>query len=150
MPRPIRGHVRFHNTHREYQRMKMRQKYLTSVFFVLITTLIACSAIAEGQQPPPRLEAPVPDAAYAYQLYPTTNIWTHILLDTATGRAWQVQFSVGDDAPSAKFEINNESLLPTGSAPKSGRFTIYPTQNMYTFLILDRKDSRMWQLQWST
>jgi hypothetical protein len=89
------------------------------------------------------------DTAYPFQLVPTTNIWTQLLIDTATGRVWQVQFSLSDNAPAGKWVINDSILLPPGSNPKNGRFTLYPTQNMYTFLLLDREDSRIWQLQWS-
>jgi|SRR5579859_2891942 len=88
------------------------------------------------------------DIAYPYHLFATTNIWTFILLDTATGRAWQVQYSL-DDTPTGRAVINESSLLPDGVAPKNGRFTLYPTQNMFNFLLLDREDSRIWQLQWS-
>lgn len=31
-----------------------------------------------------------------------------------------------------------------------GRFTLYPTQNVFTFILLDQIDGRMWQVQWST
>ncbi len=73
----------------------------------------------------------------------------HLFLDTATGRAWQVQYSV-DDTPAARLLINEHSLLPDSVIEKNGRFTLYPTHNMYNFLLLDREDSRIWQLQWST
>ena len=88
------------------------------------------------------------DTTYRYRLFETTNMWNFVLLDTATGRAWQVQYSV-DDAPSARLLINEHSLLPDGATEENGRFTLYPTQNMYNFLLLDREDSRIWQLQWS-
>ena len=88
------------------------------------------------------------DVAYRYRLFATENIWTLILLDTTTGRSWQVQYSL-DDTPTAKLVINESSLLPSGVTPKNGRFTLQPTRNMYTFLLLDREDSRIWQLQWS-
>lgn len=45
--------------------------------------------------------------------------------------------------------INDSSLLPEGTRPKNGRFTLYRTHNMYNFLLLDQEDSRIWQLQWS-
>jgi hypothetical protein len=129
----------------------MRSKRRTFSTIVLVALIAWGAAIAHGAQPAPSATAatPAPDAAYPYQLFPTTNIWTQILLDTSTGRAWQVQFSVTSDAPSTKVVINGTSLLPPGVTPKSGRFTLSPTQNMYTFLLLDRQDSRVWQLQWS-
>jgi hypothetical protein len=88
------------------------------------------------------------DIAHPYRLFETTNIWTFVLLDTATGRAWQVQYSLGD-TPAGRSIINGSSLLPEGATPKNGRFTLYSTHNMYNFLLLDREDSRIWQLQWS-
>ena len=27
---------------------------------------------------------------------------------------------------------------------------LYPTQNMWTFILLDQTDGRTWQVQWST
>jgi len=54
-----------------------------------------------------------------------------------------------DNTPAGRSVINGSSLLPEGATPKNGRFTLYSTQNMYTFLLLDREDSRIWQLQWS-
>jgi hypothetical protein len=83
-----------------------------------------------------------------YRLFETTNIWTFILIDTATGRAWQVQYSL-DATPTGRAVINESSLLPEGATPKNGRFTLYPTHNAYNFLLLDREDSRIWQMQWS-
>ena len=88
------------------------------------------------------------DVAYPYRLIPTRNIWTHILLDTSTGRAWQVQYSL-DETPGGRVPLNEHSLLPDGATPKNGRFAAYPTKNMFTFLLMDREDSRIWQLQWS-
>ena len=113
---------------------------------------IALTGTSAAQESTPELgsaaSAPESDLAFPYRLYPTTNIWTHILLDTRNGRAWQVQYSVGD-APSMKVDINKSSLLPEGAAPENGRFALYPTLNMHTFLLMDRVDSRIWQLQWS-
>lgn len=33
---------------------------------------------------------------------------------------------------------------------KDGRFELFPTTNIYTFLLLDKIDGRTWQVQWST
>ena len=32
---------------------------------------------------------------------------------------------------------------------RNGRFFLYPTQNMYNFILLDQVDGRTWQVQWS-
>jgi hypothetical protein len=36
-----------------------------------------------------------------------------------------------------------------GNAAHVGRFSLRETQNVYTFLLLDQDDGRVWQLQWS-
>ena len=33
---------------------------------------------------------------------------------------------------------------------KNGRFKLYPTGNMYNFIMVDVIDGRTWQVQWST
>ena len=32
---------------------------------------------------------------------------------------------------------------------KNGRFFLYPTTNIYNFILLDQIDGRAWQVQWS-
>jgi hypothetical protein len=116
----------------------------------LAALLLSSAAMAQRSQSEPRRADPISesDVAYPYRLFATTNIWTFILLDTATGRAWQVNYFL-DGTPGARSDINRSSLLPDGATPKNGRFTLYSTNNMYNFLLLDREDSRIWQLQWS-
>jgi hypothetical protein len=113
---------------------------------------LLCSSAAIPQTTPvtPTVAAPVSDSdiAYPYRLFETTNIWTFILLDTATGRAWQVNYFL-NGTPAVRLVINGSSLLPEGAAQKNGRFTLYATKNIYNLLLLDREDSRIWQLQWS-
>ena len=117
---------------------------------VIIDFLLSGSAMAQKDQLARERAHPISesDIDYRYRLFETTNIWTFILIDTATGRAWQVHYSL-DETPAEKVVINNSSLLPKGMIPKNGRFTLYPTHNMYNFLLLDRETSRIWQLQWS-
>lgn len=112
--------------------------------------LLSSAAMAQKTQPVPKVSGPASesDIAYRYRLFETTNIWNFILLDTVTGLAWQVQYSL-DNASSGRSVINESSLLPEGATPKNGRFTLYPTQNMYNFLLLDSENGRIWQIQWS-
>ena len=129
----------------------MNQKLGLFSAFTVVALFVSSTTIAQDSQTAMGEAAQIvsTDTAYPYQLFPTTNIWTQILIDTATGQVWQVQFSLDDNAPAGKWVINDSILVPPGSNPKNGRFTLYPTQNMYTFLLLDRQDSRIWQLQWS-
>ena len=82
-----------------------------------------------------------------FQMFPTENIWTFLKLDTSNGKIWQVQYSVNDNNR-GEIELNNTALV-TGEAAENGRFTLYPTNNMYNFILLDQFDGKMWQVQWS-
>ena len=82
-----------------------------------------------------------------FELYPTSNLWTFIKLDTRTGQMWQVQYDVkGDNRMEV---VLNGTSFAQGENAQSGRFGLYPTQNMFTFILLDRNDGRTWQVQWS-
>ena len=45
--------------------------------------------------------------------------------------------------------ILNDNAIVTGDAAENGRFTLYPTKNMFNFILLDQIDGNMWQVQWS-
>ena len=45
--------------------------------------------------------------------------------------------------------VLNGTSFVQGKNAQSGRFGLYPTQNMFTFILLDRNDGRTWQVQWS-
>jgi len=83
-----------------------------------------------------------------YQLFPTQNFWTFIKLDTRNGKMWQVHFSISKDDIKGEFILN---ILPLVSKDKevNGRFTLYSTENIYNFLLLDQIDGKVYQVQWS-
>lgn len=83
-----------------------------------------------------------------YQLFPTKNIWTFIKLDTRNGKMWQVHFSISDSKNKVELTLNSLSLITDENEIK-GRFTLYPTENMYNFLLLDQIDGTVFQVQWS-
>jgi len=82
-----------------------------------------------------------------YQLFPTQNIWTFIKLDTRNGKMWQVHFSVSDENK-GELVLNSLPLVSEENETK-GRFTLYPTENMYNFLLLDQINGTVVQVQWS-
>ena len=133
-----------------------------------------------------------------YKVYNTDNIYTSLLLDTATGQIWQLQIGIGDDSAQMKTvlsdykwattleELNNQynreykvweedynskpdsivsikdkklwkpstveerlNKYKTARLQKNGRFKLYPTQNMYNFIMVDVIDGRTWQVQWN-
>lgn len=83
-----------------------------------------------------------------YKLYRTENIYTLLRLDTKTGMLKQVQWSL-DSEEEYTMTINSEDLTyGSGYGPNS--FELYPTGNMYQFILLDKTDGRMWHIQWGT
>jgi hypothetical protein len=88
--------------------------------------------------------------APAYKLYPTENIWTFLELETFTGKIWQVQYSVSGDRFKVPVNSVDLSFDFTGDLQYAGRFELYSTKNMYNFLLLDRENGQVWQIQWST
>jgi hypothetical protein len=84
---------------------------------------------------------------FEYRLYPTENNFNFIKLNTSNGQMTQVQYSMEDIK---RFEV----ILSTASLVKKedeikGRFTLYPTKNIWTFILLDQIAGNTWQVQWS-
>lgn len=83
-------------------------------------------------------------SANRYKMYPTENIYNFLKLDTQTGRIEQVQWSL-DDNKEFSTTINREDLSWTNG---KNSFELYPTQNMYQFILLDKATGRTWHVQW--
>lgn len=81
-----------------------------------------------------------------YKLYLTENMYTLLRLDTKTGKIEQVQWTLDSDNEGT-FTIN-DSDLTYGWGYGSGSFELYPTRNMYQFILIDKTDGRMWHVQW--
>lgn len=79
-----------------------------------------------------------------YKLYPTENIYTFLKLDTLTGRIEQLQWSL-DSENEGSVSINDMDLS-TGTG--CGTFELYPTQNMYQFILLNKVTGQSWHVQW--
>ena len=86
-----------------------------------------------------------------YKLYSTENIWNFLKLDTCTGRVWQVQFDINDDDRMQNlFSFSRLDFDDSwDEIDNVGRFELYPTKNIYNFLLMDKKSGRIWQIQWS-
>jgi hypothetical protein len=123
----------------------MRMGKIATLAAVLLFVIPAWA----GDDTPPPEPTQNPDASY--RLYRTLNIYTLLRLDPRTGQVWQVQW--GDEDHRFTVPLNSLILLPAGAGnhpaiSKPGRFTLYPTQNVYTFVLLDQEDGRAWQVQW--
>lgn len=83
----------------------------------------------------------------AYELYRTKNMWTFLKLETSTGKIWQVQYVVGDGDV---FEtVLSDVSLAFDGVEINGRFKLYPTDNIYNFILLDTSVGSVYQVQWS-
>lgn len=121
---------------------------MKKILTLLLFAIIAIGGFAQSSSSiPPRYDI---NSSARYQLFPTENRWIFIKLDSQTGKMWMVQYSTESSSKMFTVELNSIDLLPNGSTPKPGRFTLYPTQNWYIFLLLDQTDGRTWQVQWST
>ena len=82
-----------------------------------------------------------------FKLYPTSNMWTFLKLDTRNGKIYQVQWSTKFDS---RFEVDLNPLSLVREADETdGRFALYQTTNIYNFILLDQINGRTWQVQWS-
>lgn len=81
-----------------------------------------------------------------YKLYQTENIYTLLQLDTKTGRIDQVQWSL-ESKNEGSVSINSDDLS-YGYGYGSNSFELYPTKNMYQFMLIDKTDGRKWHVQW--
>ena len=118
-------------------------KILISVIIVL--TALPSFAQTESSQTSNTTQQSI--IAVSYRLFSTQNIWTFIRLNTRNGRMKQVQFGMEDDRRLIA-NLNSEALV-TSDKEVNDRFTLYPTQNIFTFILLDQFDGRAWQVQWS-
>ena len=84
----------------------------------------------------------------SYRLFPTTGTWTFLKLNTEDGRIWQVQYHSFTNEPPFETYLN-QIPLATGSDKKPGRCTLYPTENDWTFILLDTISGSTWKVQWS-
>ena len=84
-----------------------------------------------------------------YKMYQTENIYNLLKLDTVTGAIWQVQYGMNKDAEAMQVAIDSWPLV-WSSESHPGRFALYPTKNMYNFILLDSDTGDVYQVQWST
>lgn len=112
----------------------MKRKFVVTLTLLLFASLV----LAEEFHLEPTQN---PDAPY--RLFNTQNIYTFLKLDTRAGRIWQVQW--GDKDHRFIESINPKALV---SGAKPGRFTLYPSSNIYTFILLDQETGDAWQVQW--
>lgn len=115
--------------------------------FIILVAISFFSCQPKDQSDISEKQVNIEDARFV--MFPTENMWTFLKLDSQNGKIWQVQYSVDENDFRGEIELNNKSLV-SGDKTQNGRFKLYPTKNMFNFILLDQVDGRMWQVQWST
>lgn len=122
---------------------------MTRELLMLIFGIFTTVSFAQGQTIPMSTNQKQQVTENAnYQLFPTKNFWTFLKLDTRNGKMWQVHFSLNNDNDNGEIILNSLPLVSKEEEIK-GRFTLYPTENIYNFLLLDQIDGTVVQVQWS-
>jgi len=123
------------------------KKALISLIVVLFTLVSIAQAQLKETEGTSNIDTQKSLIAVKYRLFATENMWTFIKLNTRNGKMWQVQYDIEGDN---RFETYL-NILPLVDKEKEldDRFTLYPTRNMWTFILLDQFDGRTWQVQWS-
>ncbi|WP_286032776.1 hypothetical protein [Brachyspira pilosicoli] len=104
-----------------------------------IILFIFCTAFLYGEID---IYEPSQSPTVKYRLFRTANIWTFLKLETTTGRIWIVQYDIKGDN---RFSVELNMVDLSGGKEKSlGRFTLYPTSNIYTFILLDQIYGNTW------
>jgi len=119
---------------------------MRKISFTSIIILSTISAFAQSTSVAP-VQNISTDSTVVYRLFSTKNLYTFIKLDTRNGKMWQVQWSTGDDTFQVPLSLTS---LVSSEEEKKGRFFLYPTTNIYNFILLDQIDGRAWQVQWNT
>lgn len=122
----------------------MRKFILLSFFFISITNLL----FAQTENKLDDTKSQLNSNNVSYRLFPTQNVRIFIKLNTRNGKMWQVQFGMDDDNRFAT-NLSLDALVSLDNE-SNDRFTLYPTQNIYIFILLDQISGKTWQVQWST
>lgn len=109
----------------------------------LLAIVISAGPVLSQEEP---LSEPTQRTDAPFRLFPTKNIYTFLKLDTRTGQIWQLQWNTEP----AKRLVEAVNLKPLADGKKTGRFTLYPSFNIFNFILLDQEDGRQWEVQWNT
>jgi len=112
----------------------------------LVATVLVFTSVAFADEPVLTL-AQTQNPNALYRLFSTKNVFNLLLLNTKDGSLRKIQW---DGKGSNTFNVP----LPRCSGadvPNShpGRYTLQPTENVWTFILLDQDTGNSWYVQWS-
>lgn len=115
---------------------------------VFVGCAIFCSAVLADEPAISLTQTQSPVALY--RLFPTSNMYTFLKLNTETGAITRIQWGF-DQAHTFEVRLCG-GCNQTAEAPhaRPGRFTLYPTENFYTFILVDQATGQTWEVAWST
>lgn len=121
---------------------------MKKIIFIIFCCVISSATVAQSSELPEIYDVQIQCDSAKYILVPTRNYYTFLKLDTSTGQIKQVHFSISEDGYNGELTLNGSPLV-NDEDRVNGRFQLYPTKNFYNFLLLDRIDGRIWQVQWN-
>ena len=118
---------------------------MRKLIFTSIIILWTISTFAQSTSDAP-IQNISTDSSVVYRLFSTKNMYMFIKLNTRNGKMWQVQWGTESKY---QFETTLSDISRVNKdEEKNGRFFLYPTTNLYNFILLDQIDGRAWQVQW--
>ena len=118
---------------------------MKKIMISLLIILVSITAFAQNITEAP-IQTISTDSTVVYRLFSTRNMYTFIKLNTRNGQMWQVQW--GTDSKYQFVNTLSDISRVNKDEEKNGRFFLYPTTNIYNFILLDQIDGRVWQVQW--
>lgn len=122
-------------------------KRLTLLLVLLIQIFTSC-----GQNKVTETE----DQSDRYKIYQTENIYCLLELDTYTGTIHQIHYTTDENGFEGKVLLDS---LPSFIRDDIYRelpfnvkhldFELYPTKNMYTFILVEQYSGNVWHVQWN-
>lgn len=117
---------------------------------IILMCMMSMTVFAQDKPPVQVATTMIQNQNARFQLFPTQNIYVFLKLNTATGEITIVQYGMSRDE---RVEVKLDSEVYPLVQPEEeqpGRFFLYPTTNIYNFIMLDQIDGRIWQVQWDT
>lgn len=117
--------------------------------FVFILSICMLGAFSQNEVPSQLASSHFQNKDAKFLLFPTQNIHIFLKLNTRTGEVYMDQFSL-ERKEQIEIKINSFYYpLVSKEEESNGRFFLYPTTNIYNFMLIDQIDGRVWQVQWS-